>query len=144
MTVYENIAYPLKMEKRPKDEIDKLVMDMVEIVGMKGLEKRLPSELSGGQQQRVALARALVSDPSVMLLNEPLSNLDANLREEMSFEIKALQRKYEIFEKPADLFIFKFMGIANFLAVKEANGKFVVGNGTQEVPWEAPQGKAAA
>lgn len=180
MTVYENIAYPLKMEKRPKDEIDKLVMDMVEIVGMKGLEKRLPSELSGGQQQRVALARALVSDPSVMLLDEPLSNLDANLREEMRFEIKALQRKfgitvmyvthdqevalaisdriaimdsqghirqigtpYEIFEKPADLFIFKFMGIANFLAVKEANGKFVVGNGTQEVPWEAPQGKAA-
>ena len=165
MTVYENIAYPLKMEKRPKDEIDKLVMDMVEIVGMKGLEKRLPSELSGGQQQRVALARALVSDPSVMLLDEPLSNLDANLREEMRFEIKDLQRKYgfsiiaimdaqghirqigtpyEIFEKPADLFIFKFMGIANFLAVKEANGKFVVGNGTQEVPWEAPQGKAAA
>lgn len=181
MTVYENIAYPLKMEKRPKDEIDKLVMDMVEIVGMKGLEKRLPSELSGGQQQRVALARALVSDPSVMLLDEPLSNLDANLREEMRFEIKALQRKfgitvmyvthdqelalaisdriaimdsqghirqigtpYEIFEKPADLFIFKFMGIANFLAVKEANGKFVVGNGTQEVPWEAPQGKATA
>lgn len=181
MTVYENIAYPLKMEKRPKDEIDKLVMDMVEIVGMKGLEKRLPSELSGGQQQRVALARALVSDPSVMLLDEPLSNLDANLREEMRFEIKALQRKfgitvmyvthdqevalaisdriaimdsqghirqigtpYEIFEKPADLFIFKFMGIANFLAVKEANGKFVVGNGTQEVPWEAPKGNAAA
>lgn len=181
MTVYENIAYPLKMEKRPKDEIDKLVMDMVEIVGMKGLEKRLPSELSGGQQQRVALARALVSDPSVMLLDEPLSNLDANLREEMRFEIKALQRKfgitvmyvthdqevalaisdriaimdsqghirqigtpYEIFEKPADLFIFKFMGIANFLAVKEANGKFVVGNSTQEVPWEAPKGKAAA
>lgn len=181
MTVYENIAYPLKMEKRPKDEIDKLVMDMVEIVGMKGLEKRLPSELSGGQQQRVALARALVSDPSVMLLDEPLSNLDANLREEMRFEIKALQRKfgitvmyvthdqevalaisdriaimdaqghirqigtpYEIFEKPADLFIFKFMGIANFLAVKEANGRFVVGNGTQEVPWEAPKGKATA
>ena len=181
MTVYENIAYPLKMEKRPKDEIDKLVMDMVEIVGMKGLEKRLPSELSGGQQQRVALARALVSDPSVMLLDEPLSNLDANLREEMRFEIKALQRKfgitvmyvthdqevalaisdriaimdsqghirqigtpYEIFEKPANLFIFKFMGIANFLAVKEANSKFVVGNGNQEVPWEAPKGKAAA
>ncbi len=181
MTVYENIAYPLKMEKRPKDEIDKLVMDMVEIVGMKGLEKRLPSELSGGQQQRVALARALVADPSVMLLDEPLSNLDANLREEMRFEIKALQRKfgitvmyvthdqevalaisdriaimdnegrirqigtpYEIFEKPADLFIFKFMGIANFLAVREKNGKFVVGTGTQEVPWEAPQGSAAS
>ena len=58
--------------------------------------------------------------------------------------IRQIGTPYEIFEKPADLFIFKFMGIANFLAVKEANGKFVVGNGTQEVPWEAPQGKAAA
>lgn len=55
MTVYDNIAYPLKMEKRPKEEIDKLVMKMIDIVGMKGLDKRLPSELSGGQQQRVAL-----------------------------------------------------------------------------------------
>lgn len=181
MTVYDNIAYPLKMEKRPKDEIDKLVMNMVEIVGMKGLEKRLPSELSGGQQQRVALARALVADPSVMLLDEPLSNLDANLREEMRFEIKALQRKfgitvmyvthdqevalaisdriaimdnegrirqigtpYEIFEQPADLFIFKFMGIANFLNVREEGGKYVVGTGSQVVPWDAPQGSAAS
>lgn len=180
MTVYENIAYPLKMEKRPKDEIDRLVMAIVDIVGMKGLEKRLPSELSGGQQQRVALARALVADPSVMLLDEPLSNLDANLREEMRFEIKALQRKfgitvmyvthdqevalaisdriaimdhegkirqigtpYEIFEEPADLFIFKFMGIANFLAIKETNGKYCVGNGQQELPWEGPKGTAA-
>lgn len=179
MTVYENIAYPLKMEKRPKEEIDKLVMDMVEVVGMKGLEKRLPSELSGGQQQRVALARALVADPSVMLLDEPLSNLDANLREEMRFEIKALQRKfgitvmyvthdqevalaisdriaimdnegrirqigtpYEIFEQPADLFIFKFMGIANFLAAREENGKYVVGTGHQVFPWEGPKGTA--
>lgn len=179
MTVYENIAYPLKMEKRPKEEIDKLVMDMVEVVGMKGLEKRLPSELSGGQQQRVALARALVADPSVMLLDEPLSNLDANLREEMRFEIKALQRKfgitvmyvthdqevalaisdriaimdneghirqigtpYEIFEQPADLFIFKFMGIANFLAVRNEKGNYVVGSGSQIVPWKAPEGTA--
>lgn len=181
MTVYDNIAYPLKMEKRPKDEIDKLVMDMVEIVGMKGLEKRLPSELSGGQQQRVALARALVADPSVMLLDEPLSNLDANLREEMRFEIKALQRKfgitvmyvthdqevalaisdriaimdnegrirqigtpYEIFEQPADLFIFKFMGIANFLHVRKDNDKYVVGSGSQVIPWDEPQGSTAS
>ena len=177
MTVYDNIAYPLKMEKRPKEEIDKLVMKMIDIVGMKGLDKRLPSELSGGQQQRVALARALVADPSVMLLDEPLSNLDANLREEMRFEIKNLQQQfgitvmyvthdqevalaisdriaimdnegnirqigtpYEIFEKPADLFIFKFMGIANFLGVRAENGKFLVGSGSQQIPWEAPQG----
>lgn len=180
MTVFENIAYPLKMEKRPKEEINELVMKMIEVVGMKGLDKRLPSELSGGQQQRVALARALVADPSVMLLDEPLSNLDANLREEMRFEIKALQRKfgitvlfvthdqevalaisdrlaimdangkirqignpYEIFEKPADLFVFKFMVIANFVHATEKNGKFYVGNGNQEIPWEGPNGNAA-
>ena len=180
MTVFENIAYPLKMEKRPKEEINELVMKMIEVVGMKGLDKRLPSELSGGQQQRVALARALVADPSVMLLDEPLSNLDANLREEMRFEIKALQRKfgitvlfvthdqevalaisdrlaimdangkirqignpYEIFEKPADLFVFKFMGIANFVHATEKNGKFYVGNSNQEIPWEGPKGNAA-
>lgn len=93
MTVYENIAYPLKIARRPKPEINERVMAMVDIVGMHGLEKRLPSELSGGQQQRVALARALVADPALMLLDEPLSNLDANLREEMRFEIKELQRK---------------------------------------------------
>ena len=177
MTVHDNIAYPLKMEKRPKEEINNLVMKMIDIVGMKGLNKRLPSELSGGQQQRVALARALVADPAVMLLDEPLSNLDANLREEMRFEIKNLQQQfgitvmyvthdqevalaisdriaimdnegnirqigtpYEIFEKPADLFIFKFMGIANFLGVRAENGKFLVGSGSQQIPWEAPQG----
>ena len=177
MTVYDNIAYPLKMEKRPKEEINNLVMKMIDIVGMKGLDKRLPSELSGGQQQRVALARALVADPAVMLLDEPLSNLDANLREEMRFEIKNLQQQfgitvmyvthdqevalaisdriaimdnegnirqigtpYEIFEKPADLFIFKFMGIANFLGVREENGAYLVGSGSQQVPWENPQG----
>ncbi len=93
MTVFENIAYPLKIAERPRDEIQQRVMEMVDIVGMHGLEKRLPSELSGGQQQRVALARALVGKPSLMLLDEPLSNLDANLREEMRFEIKELQRK---------------------------------------------------
>lgn len=181
MTVFENIAYPLKMEKRPKEEINDLVMKMIDIVGMKGLEKRLPSELSGGQQQRVALARALVADPSVMLLDEPLSNLDANLREEMRFEIKALQKRfgitvmfvthdqevalaisdrmaimdtkgnirqigtpYEIFEKPVDLFVFKFMGIANFLHVTQNGGEYLVGSGSQPVPWQAPQGEAAA
>ena len=110
MTVYDNIAYPLKMEKRPKEEIDKLVMKMIDIVGMKGLDKRLPSELSGGQQQRVALARALVADPSVMLLDEPLSNLDANLREEMRFEIKALQRRFGIYLGFENYHIFTWKG----------------------------------
>ena len=96
MTVFENVAYPLKIAKRPKEEMRERVMKMIDIVGMHGLDKRLPSELSGGQQQRVALARALVGNPSLMLLDEPLSNLDANLREEMRFEIKELQRKLDI------------------------------------------------
>ena len=96
MSVFENVAYPLKIAKRPKDEIRNRVMESIEMVGMTGLEKRLPSELSGGQQQRVALARALVANSSLMLLDEPLTNLDANLREEMRFEIKELQRKLNI------------------------------------------------
>ena len=93
MTVFDNVGYPLKIAKQPKDELRNRVMETLDMVGLDGLERRLPSELSGGQQQRVALARALVANPSLMLLDEPLTNLDANLREEMRFEIKELQRK---------------------------------------------------
>lgn len=93
MTVFDNVGYPLKIAKRPQKELRDRVMETLELVGMGSLERRLPSELSGGQQQRVALARALVANPSLMLLDEPLTNLDANLREEMRFEIKELQRK---------------------------------------------------
>ena len=96
MSVFDNVAYPLKLAKKSPQEISDRVMHTIELVNMPGLEKRLPSELSGGQQQRVALARALVANPSLMLLDEPLSNLDANLREEMRFEIKELQRKLDI------------------------------------------------
>ncbi|WP_056933361.1 ABC transporter ATP-binding protein [Thermococcus barophilus] len=96
MTVFDNVAYPLKIRKLPKDEIEKKVMRVLEMVRLKGFENRYPHQLSGGQQQRVALARALVMEPEVMLLDEPLSNLDAKLREEMRFEIKDLQRKIGI------------------------------------------------
>ena len=180
MTVFQNVAYPLKIAGVQAGELDRRVMDCVALVGMKGLERRLPSELSGGQQQRVALARALVANPSLMLLDEPLSNLDANLREEMRFEIRELQRKLditvlyvthdqeialaisdrmavldaaggvrqigtptEIFENPADSFVFTFMGIANFLPVRCEEGRFLVGGGRQPIPWAEPAGKAA-
>ena len=136
------------------------------MVGLEGLENRLPFQLSGGQQQRVALARALISGPQIMLLDEPLSNLDANLREEMRFEIKELQKNTgltilyvthdqevalaisdrvavmdesgairqvgapdDIYEKPADSFVFKFMGVSNFIPLEwRSGGVYVQGS----------------
>jgi iron(III) transport system ATP-binding protein len=92
-TVFENVVYPLAIQKVASAEAGKRTRDAVAQVHLDGLEERYPSQLSGGQQQRVALARALVSRPKIMLLDEPLTNLDANLREEMRFEIKELQRQ---------------------------------------------------
>jgi iron(III) transport system ATP-binding protein len=159
-TVYENVVYPLAIQKVPKDEASDRALKTVGMVNLGGLEQRLPYQLSGGQQQRVALARALVSRPAIMLLDEPLSNLDANLREEMRFEIKDLQKNTgvtilyvthdqevalaisdrvaimdktgyihqigapdDIYEKPADGFVFKFMGVSNFIPLEYRNGK---------------------
>ena len=96
MTVYENIAFPLKLRKVSRKDIQERVEDAMKIVGISNLGKRLPSEVSGGQQQRIAFARAIVYNPKVLLLDEPLSNLDAKLRERMRFEILELQRKVGI------------------------------------------------
>ncbi len=96
MTVFENVAYPLTIHHRSKVEIKQKVGEVLKIVGLDGLEDRPAPKLSGGQQQRVAFARALVNEPQVMLLDEPLSNLDAKLREQMRFELKALQRRINI------------------------------------------------
>ena len=96
MTVFENIAFGLKIQKLPKAEIAERVSEMLELVKLYGMEKRYPRELSGGQQQRVALARALVTRPSIVLLDEPLSNLDAKLRVEMQVEIKRIQKELNI------------------------------------------------
>lgn len=96
MTVRENIAYGLRIRKFPKQEIDKKVKSSLELVGLSGLEGRYPSQLSGGQQQRVALARNLVYEPKVLLLDEPLSNLDLKERERMRGELKNLLKRIGI------------------------------------------------
>ena len=96
LTVEENVAYGLKARKVPKAEIEPRVKEALEMVQIAHLAKRKPSELSGGQQQRVALARAFVIEPSVLLMDEPLSNLDAKLRVQMRTVIKKLQRKLGI------------------------------------------------
>ncbi|AFK22810.1 ABC transporter ATP-binding protein [Pyrococcus sp. ST04] len=96
MTVFENIAFGLKLRKIPKSEIERRVQWILELVGLKGLEERYPEQLSGGQQQRVALARALVIEPEVLLLDEPLSNLDAKVREKLRGEIRRIQKELGI------------------------------------------------
>ena len=93
MNVFDNIAYPLKIKRQKRSIIRDKVEQNLSLVGLEGFGERYPHQLSGGQQQRVALARALIMNPEVMLLDEPLSNLDAKLREEMRFEIKDLQKK---------------------------------------------------
>lgn len=95
-TIYDNIAYGLKMKKVPKAEIRERVTEMMEMVQLSGFEKRYPSQLSGGQKQRVAIARALINRPRVLLLDEPLGALDLKLRKQMQLELKRLQKKLNI------------------------------------------------
>ena len=94
MNVFENVAFPLRIQKMNRADVNAKVAEALKHTSLTGLEKAYPSDLSGGQQQRIALARAIVTRPKVMLLDEPLSNLDPKLRESMRFEIRELQRKF--------------------------------------------------
>ena len=93
MNVFDNVAYPLTIRRVSKEQIKSEVAGVLEMTHLSQYAQRMPSQLSGGQQQRVALARALMSAPKLLLLDEPLSNLDAKLRESMRFEIKELQKR---------------------------------------------------
>ena len=96
MTVAQNVAFPLKARRFPKREITERVRRALDLVGLAGFEERPGPLLSGGQQQRVAFARALVTEPRVLLLDEPFSNLDAKLREQMRLSVKLLQKRLNI------------------------------------------------
>ncbi len=96
MTVFHNVAYGLRLRRVAAADLTRRVREILHVVHLENVEERYPTELSGGQQQRVALARALVVEPEILLLDEPLSNLDANLREEMRFEIRRLHNQFGI------------------------------------------------
>lgn len=176
-TVFGNIAYPLELAGVAKSELNTRVHEAIALVNLKGLEQRFPYQLSGGQQQRVALARALVMKPEILLLDEPLTNLDANLREEMRFEIKEIQKATgatilyvthdqevamaisdrlavmdqngrihqigspeEVYTRPADDFVFKFLGISNMVPITSTEEKAVASGpgGMTEIPLQPP------
>lgn len=142
MTVEQNIAYPLKIARVSKVKIRSTLSSIVDLLKLSGLEKRYPAELSGGQQQRVALGRALAMDPEVMLLDEPLSNLDAKLREQMRFELKDLQRKTGI----AILYVthdqVEAMAMSDRVAVM--NGGVIIQEGTPYEIYKSPATKFVA
>ena len=161
MNIFENVAFPLRVRKVPKAEMIERVKMALKHTSLDGMEKVYPGNLSGGQQQRIALARAIVTNPKVMLLDEPLSNLDPKLRETMRFEIKELQKKFnftiifvthdqseamalsdrmmvmdmgnivqigtptELYNRPVNRFVHKFLGQSTFTDVVDSRRKGV-------------------
>jgi len=182
LNVFDNVAFPLQIRGLSRAEIAERTRKAILHTGLEKYETAYPNEISGGQKQRIALARAIAINPSVMLLDEPLSNLDPKLREEMRFEIKDLQRKFgftiifvthdqseamalsdrilvmrdgvaqqidtplDIYTKPANRFIFSFIGLSNFLPATVSDGAIYVENSedcgpvTRDLPSNLPAG----
>ena len=175
LSVWDNVCYPMKKHKVPKEEIAKRAAYALEQVRMTGYEKHMPAQLSGGQQQRVAIARSLVSSDELIVLDEPITNLDAKLREEMILEIQMIQQNTgttiiyithdqeaalqlcdriaimqpdgqicqigsdeEIIRRPANRFVYSFIGVSNFLPVTEKGGKVCLALGGEPVLFDAP------
>jgi len=142
MKVYKNVVYGLRLQKISRENIAARALEVLELVGLKGLEERYPTQLSGGQQQRVALARALVRNPKVLLLDEPLSNLDAKLREKMRFEIKSLVRRMGITAVYVTHDQAEAMVISDRIAVMDSGN--VVQVGTPQDIYERPANRFVA
>jgi iron(III) transport system ATP-binding protein len=142
MKVYKNIVYGLKLQRMHKQTIQEKAQQVLELVGLDGLEDRYPGQLSGGQQQRVALARALVGNPKVLLLDEPLSNLDAKLREGLRFEIKSLVRRMGITSVYVTHDQAEAMVISDRIAVMDSGN--VVQIGTPHEIYEKPANRFVA
>lgn len=142
LRVFDNVAYGLKIQKVPKQEIKQRVTEVLESVGLSGLERRYPGQLSGGQQQRVALARALVRNPKVLLLDEPLSNLDAKLRERMRFEIKSLVKRMNMTSVYVTHDQAEAMVISDRIAIMDAGNLVQVG--TPEEIYKKPANRFVA
>lgn len=176
MSVYENVAFPLRIKKIGSAELHKRTTDALRHTNLLEVAQKSPADLSGGGKQRVALARALAINPSVMLLDEPLSSLDPHLREEMRFEIKELQKKFnftiifvthdqseamalsdrmmvmdmgnivqigtptELYNRPANRFVHKFLGQSTFTDVVIQDGKvYAKGDMEQPLPVALPE-----
>ena len=142
MSVEKNVSYGLKLKKVPKDEISEKVHDMLALVGLEGYGDRQPHELSGGQQQRVQLARSLVLETDILLLDEPLASLDANLRKDMCFELKRIQEEVGITFIHVTHNQEEALTIADRIAIV-ADGKLIE-EGTPKEIYERPRKKFTA
>ncbi|MBN2035023.1 MAG: ABC transporter ATP-binding protein [Deltaproteobacteria bacterium] len=142
MKVFNNVTYGLKLHGMSKQEVREKTQRVLDLVDLNGLEERYPAQLSGGQQQRVALARALVRNPKVLLLDEPLSNLDAKLREKMRFEIKSLVKRMGITSVYVTHDQAEAMVISDRIVVMESGNVVQIGN-PQEI-YEKPANRFVA